>query len=347
MRISILFICFLFAFISFSYAGVIGIRSLELETDHPSYLMLAPFDLRDRESFLQITNVESTNQNIHIQIYNVRNNCNENNFFDNYTPSDTHIYNLRDITTNDGNPSGVDLPDDAFGIVSISAPFPILLGNPDGPLDAPLIGNIRVIDNLGYEYRTNIASGTLLFQFIPQPEQIVNNFNYNSETGIILSDVFGIALTTESFQIPEQGVALTETTLDDVLQTYAAVDVDIYDLNEVPFSCRDVVFSCVDENHPLLEELLELANGELTFARSSASVARYEYGINNAVPNSKGGELLCPGNIISEGTVILTHENSGDETLTFVGYVGLNNGNQRGSFDTMFFPGLFNIQSPP
>ena len=204
-----------------------------------------------------------------------------------------------------------------------------------------LIGNIRVIDNLGYEYRTNIASGTLLFQFIPQPEQVVNNFNYNSETGIILSDVFGIALTTESFQIPEQGVALTETTLDDVLQTYAAVDVDIYDLNEVPFSCRDVVFSCVDQDNPRIEELL--VNAQV------ASVASFEYGINEAIPHSKNGELLCPGNNISDGFVNLKVEGWPASVLNanqsnggifgtpfFYGFVGLNNGNSRGSLDSLW-----------
>ena len=46
-------------------------------------------------------------------------NCNENNFFDAYTPNDTHVYYIRDILTNDGNPSGVVLPDDAYGIVSV------------------------------------------------------------------------------------------------------------------------------------------------------------------------------------------------------------------------------------
>ena len=53
-----------------------------------------------------------TNAIIHIQIFNVADDlCDENNFFDTYTPNDTHIYNLRDILTNDENPSGVTLPD--------------------------------------------------------------------------------------------------------------------------------------------------------------------------------------------------------------------------------------------
>ena len=53
---------------------------------------------------------------------------------------------MRDILTNDGNPSGVVLPDGAYGFVSI-LPF--------GEEDADIIGNMRILDENGYEYRTN------------------------------------------------------------------------------------------------------------------------------------------------------------------------------------------------
>jgi len=54
----------------------------------------------------QVTNLDSgpLGQTLHIQIFNVGNLCSENNFFDFYTPNDTHVYNLRDITRNDGTP---------------------------------------------------------------------------------------------------------------------------------------------------------------------------------------------------------------------------------------------------
>jgi len=329
--------------ISFAGLGPIGLA----ETDNSSFLLAAPFDLRDRESYIQLTNIDSTSQNLHIQIYNVGNLCNENNFFDLYTPNDTHVYNLRDILTNDGSPSGVVLPEDAYGIVFISAPIPFLVIDP-GFITTPLIGNIRMIDSSGYEYRTNIASTPSFFgQIIPiNIEQFFNTFNFNSEAGIVLSDVFGIALSSDRFAIGDDDddfigdeTFTFEATLDNVLESFVAVDVDIINNNEVLFSCRDVVFSCVDENNPLIEEILVLAGSE-TLARSSASVARFEYGINEAIPNSKGGELLCPGNIISEGVVVLTPENRGENTVGFYGYIGLNNGNGRGSMDTMFFPAL-------
>jgi len=91
------------------------------------------FDLRERETYIQFTYPDASlfesviqgptglDATAHVQIFNVNNNCNENNFFDVYTPRDTHVYNMRDIQTNDGNPSGVVLPDDAYGMVVITS----------------------------------------------------------------------------------------------------------------------------------------------------------------------------------------------------------------------------------
>jgi len=115
-----------------------------------------------------------------------------------------------------------------------------------------------------------------------------------------------------------------------VVNIWASFDVDIFDLNETPFSCRNVIFSCVDQDNPLLEALLEESG--------DASVASFEYGINNAIPHSKGGELLCPGNVISEGFVLLDLIARGSDTeQEFMFFVGLNNGNGRGSFDSMWY----------
>ena len=319
MRIITLILLLALTFpVSNSFSGILGILP---ETDTAGIVLIAPFDLRDRESFFQVTNLASSNQTVHIQIYNVANLCNENNFFDVYTPNDTHIYNLRDILTNDSNPSGVVLPDDAYGIIIAAVPIE------DMENFAPLFGNIRITDNLGYEYRTNAITNPTDFALLQAG--IPNlTFNFNSENGVVLSDIFGIALSLEGND------AFFEFTLDNVLETWVAVDVDIINNNEVLFSCRDVVFSCVDENSPLLEEILVLASEGNIVARSSASVARYEYGINDVIPNSKGGELLCPGNNIPEGEVILTFESAGQNFPSFVGFAGLNNGNGRGSLDS-------------
>lgn len=343
MRSIILLLLILLAFpVGNVFAGILNNPFLFLsETDYSSRANYSFFDLRDRESFIQITNIESSNITVHVQIFDVANLCNENNFFDSYTPNDTHVYNMRDILSNDGNPSGVDLPDNAYGIVFVSFVFP-----PNMESDffiAPIIGNFRIVDNSGYEYRTNAQSNRVgrparIPRNLPAP---VASFNFNVENGIGLSDVVGIPINFAGFLDSEPDVS-------NPVSTFIAVDVDIINNTENLFSCRDVVFACIDENSPLQEEVLAAASGD-TLTRSSASVARYEYGINEAIPHSKGGELLCPGNNINEGIVNLTLENfssdlSGLEFFGMAGYIGLNNGNGRGSMESMStinFPLIF------
>ena len=122
---------------------------------------------------------------------------------------------------------------------------------------------------------------------------------------------------------------------------------DIYNLNEVPFSCRNVVFACTDQENPLLDELLEeVAEGDDD--DDGASVASLEYGINDAIPHSKNGELLCPNNIISEGFVRIQNLAFGDfesvfDNRRFILYIGLNNGDGRGSMDSIWMDSEFEI----
>jgi len=277
------------------------------------------FDLRDRESFVQFTNIDSINAAVHVQIFDVSNNCNENNFFDTYTPNDTHVYNMRDIQTNDGNLSGVILPDGAYGFVSI---VPVV----SVPLS--IIGNFRVIDDNGYEYRANSVIQISEFGFLTEGA----TFNFNTKGNITLSDVVGL---TFDFDIEEGEVSAA-----DILDIFVPVDINIVDENEVIFSCRNVVFACTDQDNPLLKALLEEAG--------AASVASFEYGINNAIPHSKGGELLCPGNTISDGVVTIDRITAGDsQDIDFIGFIGLNNGNGRGSMDSWWYSNTELLQPPP
>ncbi len=194
---------------------------------------------------MQVTNVNSVNAVLHIQVFDVSNNCNENNFFDVYTPNDTHQYNMRDILTNDSNPSGVVLPDGAYGFVTALAVTSVGGGINNSAL---LIGNYRVLDNNGYEYRANSIfpspSTTALFFNLPF------TFNFNSESSVTLSDVIGFVFNRDF----EQG----EIFASDITETWAAYDVNILNNNEVIFSCRNVIFACTDQDNPLLEELLEI-----------------------------------------------------------------------------------------
>ncbi len=307
-----------------SYSGQLMNSSVNFsDTDgaRPNQL-ISFFDLRDRESFIQVTNVDSVDILTHIQIWNVDSNCNENDFFDGFTINDTHVYNMRDIQTNDGNPSGVVLPDNAYGIVVISTSV-----SPGGNLANNLIiGNFRIIDNLGYEYRTNSQAAAIFSTGGPFPPF---TFNFNKESGVTLSDVVGITVSfTED---------ITELDASNFTKNQNRLfGIDIVNNDEVVFSCRNVIFACIDEDNPRQEELLEFIE--------DASIARFEYGINEAIPHSKGGEVLCPGNNISEGFVLLDNVVQNiDESpgVRFYGYIGLNNGNGRGSMDSWW---IYNIE---
>jgi hypothetical protein len=52
----------------------------------------------------------------------------------------------------------------------------------------------------------------------------------------------------------------------------------------------------------------------------SVNVARFKYRINDAIPYSRSGELLCPDNVIDEGIVRLLPISSSADVFT--GYVG-------------------------
>jgi len=282
------------------------------ETDSQSFQLVSFFDLRDRESFVQITNTDTSDNRIHVQIFNVDDNCNENNFFDNFTGNDTHVYNMRNIQTNDRNPSGVVLPENAYGMVVIT-----IVNNAGFSVDDNvMIGNFRVIDNSGYEYRTNLFG---LSSFVPS--FILGSeftFNFNMQGGVSFSDIIGFTLNN---------VGSGEVNAADIPNIWRLLDVDILDLNENVFSCRNVIFACTDQDNPRLKELLEEVG--------DASVASFEYGINNALPHSKGGELLCPGNNIQEGFVKLDSLSGRFEGAEGGGiFIGLNNGNGRGSMDS-------------
>ena len=92
-KTSALILLTIFIFSPNSFAGF-----PRANTDIPDGTLFYFFDLRERESFIQLTNIDtSDNSIVHIQIFNVADNCNENNFFDVYTPNDTHTYDLRNI----------------------------------------------------------------------------------------------------------------------------------------------------------------------------------------------------------------------------------------------------------
>jgi len=271
------------------------------------------YDLRDRESFCQVTNTSSLPVTVHVQVFNVDDNCNENNFYDTYTPFDTHVYNLSDMVTNNGNPSGLVLPNDAYGFVAVTA----VSGIGGFPVPADLIGNFRVISSDGAEYRTNALGVSDTTPVLIDDIGQSYTFNFNQKEGVILSDVVGITV---------DNLAGLEV-INNISTTWAKFDVNIINNSENVFSCRDILFACTDQDHPKLNVL---------FKNSGTSVASFEYGINEAISHSHDGELLCPGNNITEGFVDLKRLTPISATELFIGYIGLNNGNGRGSMDSFW-----------
>lgn len=287
------------------------------ETDSAKYVQVSFFDLRERESYVQVTNTSASSKILHVQVFDVSNDCGENNFFDDFTGNDTHVYNMRDIQTNDGDDAGLVLPDDAYGIVVIYS-----VVSEGGPIDESeeLVGNFRILDDLGYEYRTNSQAFFLDADPMPLNTQRFFTFNFNTTAGTSFADVVGVNMVfdegSNEFSVNPLDVGL-------------ALDVDLFNNAEVPFSCRDVAFVCANDESPVINSILESAG---------VAVAAFEYGINNALPHSKGGEVLCSGNIVGEGHAKLTIESVSTSNLVSAFFVGLNNGNGRGSMDSLWDP---------
>ena len=168
-----------------------------IDTDEPRRMLFGFFDLRDRETSIQVTNSDESNRTLHIQVFNVDQDCNENNFFDVFTPNDTHVYEMRNIISNDGNPSGVVLPENAYGIIVISAVEGVGQGFLSG---VNIFGNQRILDSAGYEYRTNLVarSGGDGLEIVDE----TITFNYSSNNGIIFSEslVFPIIIKSCRFK---------------------------------------------------------------------------------------------------------------------------------------------------
>ena len=224
----------LFLFTQSSYAGTGGDVEIP-ETDSYEFQMFSFFDLRDRETYVQVTNIGNNNGIVHVQIFDVSNNCNENDFFDKYTPADTHVYNMRDIQTNDGDPSGVVLPEGAYGFVSVINVDSVSLDFSD---ESEFVGNFRVVDNNGYEYRTNSASPGIPVRSFGETLK----FNFNSQGEVTLSDVVGIVYDLVDGEI----VAA------DLTDNFVTVDVNILNEDEDIFSCRNVIFACTDQDNPFM-----------------------------------------------------------------------------------------------
>lgn len=256
-----------------------------------SYQLYYYWDLRDRDTFIQVTNNGSSNVSVHVQIFVSTDFCSEIDFYDTFTPEDTHIYDFRNIVTNTGMPSFFTLFDNTFGFVVITV------------VDAPgagslsvnnpvLSGEFRIKDDNGYEYRSTA---------VPYPvndtSDSANGFNFNfSSSGASTSfaDVIGIAVSDagEGFTRVDAGPTVS-----------ANFSLLMVDDVEVITSCDEEQFTC------------------------ATNVA-----LNDSISNSKlAAANLCPFLSIPDGFTIMHESSSNPSTADFfVGFIGLNNANNKG-----------------
>ena len=263
--------------------------------------LTAPYDLRDRKSYIQVTNDGniSSSTRIHIQIFQHDRECTELNFFDTLTANDTVVYDLDNLIRNDGSEVPISLLEDSYGYVVIST-------DTNGVLSAPsLIGNFRIIDDTGYEYRSNaIGNANGCTTDIAVSRRLLN---FNTVDGAMYADVIGYAYERENF---------TSSTVTNIEEGFS-FDIFVYDMDEEPLSCDRRTFACGNVMN---------------------------YGINEDYKNSRGGPLLCPGGGLADpngGYILFDNRNYpmppgfvtlGD--LVKYGFIGINNGDGTGSMDS-------------
>jgi hypothetical protein len=281
------------------------------QTDTGEDRLVAFYDTRSRDTFIQVTNTSSQKVTIHVQLFQAAGTvaqCEELDFYDSLTANDTHVYDVENIVSNDGV-DYADIPSGQHGFAVIS----LETGLPNS-----LIGMFRIIDESGYEYRTNAAGSRFKD---PRDFDDLNTdgiINFSSANGNNLSDLVGItfvSISDDTVYASPGVIATFGSPFDSVL---------IYNEEENGTSCSSTSFSCAE--------------------------TQIDKAIDNSLPNSLGdNNRIC-------GTSTLAANNAGwlslpftgftctdgfvgtdtdcDYHPSFVGFIGLNNGDGTGSMDS-------------
>jgi hypothetical protein len=287
------------------------------QTDTGVDRLIYYYDTVGRETYVQVTNTSDSFVGIHVQVFRAEDNCLEDNFDWCLTPGDTEIWNVEEF------PGGFDVSE-SNGFVAISLDDTFDCGREENAL----IGMFRIIDDLGYEYRTNAASSEDFSAFSEQ----FNVLNFNDVNGNNLSDVVGITYWAldQDRVFASPGLGTLFGFIDDPFQVL------IFDDNENPNSCSPTIFTC--SNNPGLE---------------------INKGIDNSIPNSQGFSQICNTSKL-DGPVIgavdsgwlflpfidfICFQADGDieecpSDLFFVGFLGINNGDGTGSMDSWISNGF-------
>ncbi|NIP32065.1 MAG: hypothetical protein GTO02_21885 [Candidatus Dadabacteria bacterium] len=284
-------------------------------TDKTDEEVHAYYDLRDRKSYIQVTLADKdVNICIHVQIFQQDKGCSELDFEDELTPNDTVIYDMDNIIRNNGTQVPINLDDDSYGFVAISS----YTCNDRSDDNGQLLGNFRIIDNSGYEYRMNLITNNGNRNMLlpsndnppPASTKLIRNIiiPFNTVDGANHADI--IAFMTDDDRNPGRN--------DEMFNRDAGITFSVFqvDENEEKLSCDQVTFAC--------------GEGRVM-----------NYGINDDYPASRGDNLLCKGASLlpgqKHGYISLENPTYVDPINigrhNFICLVGLNNENGTGSMD--------------
>ena len=254
----------------------------------------------------------------------------ELNFEDELTRNDTVIYDMDNLIRNDGSQVAVNLDNDSYGYVAISAYDCDDRGNEDG--FQVLLGNVRIVDDAGYEYRMNLITddnndGSPRIQIGGNNPPTIDTHlivPFNTVDGATYADVVGFVLDDDrslnGLIDGDDGDVEVEDLVynEEVGVTFSVFQ---FDENEEPISCDQKTIGC-------------------------GPGITMNYGINEDYVNSRGGPLLCEGASLNPGQTngyisledvsFLSPLDVGDTDpigFEFVCIVGLNNGDGTGSMD--------------
>lgn len=316
------------------------------------------WDLRGGESYFQITNTGTANQLYHIQVFNVQTNCEEFDFTDNLTPLDTHVYNVRSLTSNTTS-GGIGIgageaPDltDGYGFVVatlVDAQGNLFVGDldlTDLSGSGSSLGNFRIIRDEGYEYRANAASVSVLSIALALVGQDILGIGvspaalavpFGNVDGAAFTDVVGIPVVP-LFDVNTWSGTGTVSAGGTIFASWSA---NIFDQNEQPTSCSPVAFACDLTASGLRDTLLDLLGSNFNLG--------FDMGVNQRYPASRvstteggftDGDNICTGN---DSIGQLRLEAILPINVIFMGFVGVNNGDGTGSMDSFWSLPFFNV----
>ncbi|MFI5322366.1 MAG: hypothetical protein ACHQ6U_02255 [Thermodesulfobacteriota bacterium] len=356
---------FVFAFILLiptmrnAVAGVVGVPGSPFnyfdpvdQTDTGAQRLVYYWDLRSRDTIIQITNVDVDSHFVHIQIFNANDpslTCNECDFDIRMTPGESDVFDVAKLTG-----TGCTVAANGYGLITATADSYIFTGVSTGTtgtagvqtrtisideFSGPLIGMFRIIDSAGnFEYRTNAANTEAIFfsrgalnpiNFLEN--EVYNVLNFNNVANHAFSDVVGITYVAlpggNTYASP--GVRTVFGGLDANFQN------TIYDDSENFNSCSPTVFACDNAALTNMNKGIDHSIPNSLGSNPICSTAKLD-GVPDFGPTDSGWLLLgfnyhkCIDPLVSLDTT------DGDCAFPtyFAGFLGLNNGNGMGSMDS-------------